>query len=169
MEPLTIIGLATAAILFFSGGGQLRKQVAIKLSPSQLDNIDIIETEFRNAGFTVSVAAAAVVNAYAESKLNHLAKGDGGHSIGLFQLNDWGAGKGMTVEARQDPVINTRRIIEVAQGHYGKDLREFNDAQSTDVPQITAVFCRDIERPADTNAKMNSRAALAIKMFPNMR
>lgn len=41
-----------------------------------------------------------------ESGGNAKAAGDGGHSIGLFQLNDWGKGKGIARHLKQDPFQN---------------------------------------------------------------
>lgn len=58
------------------------------------------------------VLRGALVNAIYESNLKPEAVGDGGNSVGLWQLNIRGAGAGMTVAERQDPVIATKRILE---------------------------------------------------------
>lgn len=47
-----------------------------------------------------------------ESSFDPNAVGDSGHSIGLGQLHDQGAGAGMTVEERQDPEKNLERVCE---------------------------------------------------------
>ena len=39
------------------------------------------------------------------------AVGDNGHSVGLFQLHDQGAGHGLTVEQRKDPEVQYARFI----------------------------------------------------------
>lgn len=48
----------------------------------------------------------------AESGWNPNAVGDSGHSVGLGQLHDQGAGAGMSVEDRKNPDINLRRTCE---------------------------------------------------------
>jgi hypothetical protein len=52
----------------------------------------------------------AVATMLVESGGDNRAVGDGGHSIGLFQLHDQGQGAGMSSADRQDP----RRNAEVA-------------------------------------------------------
>lgn len=96
-----------------------------KLTSAQLSMVAYIEREFGAVGLSWLVPAA-VANAYAESRLDPAAVGDNGHAIGLFQLNDASpsaAGYGMTVEERKDPVVNTRRIIEVVQSPDGAAIR----------------------------------------------
>lgn len=41
------------------------------------------------------------------------AVGDAGHSIGLFQMHDQGAGSGLTVAQRQDPDVQFRHAREI--------------------------------------------------------
>lgn len=176
MEPITIFGLATAAVILLSGGDtKLRKLLAIKLPESRLKNVDIIEREFLAAGLSLPIAAAAVVNSKAESGLNASNDtGDGGHSVGLFQLNSpGGAGKGMTVAERKDPVKNTQRIIAVilgtwGSGNFGKALLKAQADGVTDVAELAAIFCRDIERPKHVVSDMAKRRKLAKQMFPSM-
>jgi hypothetical protein len=57
---------------------------------------------------------AALVNAAYESNFDPEAVGDKGASVGLFQLNVRGAGQGMSVVDRKNPIRNTLRILEVA-------------------------------------------------------
>lgn len=55
-----------------------------------------------------------------ESGGNEKASGDGGHSIGLFQLNDAGGlGTGMSVEERQDPETNIKVAAQAVYGGSG--------------------------------------------------
>lgn len=144
---------------------EVQEKIAIRLSPRQRDMAALIEKEFLAAGLSKNLAAAAIVNAYAESGLNPDAVGDGGHSVGLFQENDWGAGRGMTVEARKDPVTNIRTILkrEVLAG-MGRRLRAA-DKNGASVEELTNLFCQDIERPKDKVAKGTRRAWLARRFF----
>lgn len=132
-------------------------------------NAQIIVTEFLKSGFPLGVALAAVVNARHESDLSNAAVGDSGHSVGLFQLYDSGAGKGMTVEERMDPYINTRRIIEETEVYGNKTYRDgrlnLMDAydQGASVSTLALIFGRDIERPANKGA---GRDKTARSLFP---
>lgn len=67
------------------------------------------EAIIRQVAYEVGVDPdLAVAIALVESNLDNTIGGDGGHSWGLFQLNDWGMGYGMSVEDRQDPWTNAR-------------------------------------------------------------
>src|SRR5476649_481711 len=72
-------------------------------TPDQIKQI--ITDEAAQLGIPPEVALAI---ANQESGLNPASVGDGGHSIGLFQLNDQGEGHNMSVAAREDPVTNAR-------------------------------------------------------------
>jgi hypothetical protein len=133
------------------------------LSSAQQGYADLIFREFAAAGYGPAVGAAAVVNAYAESGLNPNAVGDGGRSVGLFQLHERGGGAGMTVEQRKDPVLNTRRIIEEANRAAG--FRAVA-AVSSDIPTLAAAFSTYVERPADKAGAEATRRALAQRFFP---
>ena len=89
---------------------EARAQSSIQLSREQRANALLISQIFMAAGLT-RFSRAAVTNAYAESRLDASAAGDGGKAIGLFQLHEAGAGRGMSVEERSDPVTNTWRIV----------------------------------------------------------
>lgn len=137
----------------------------IKLSPSQRQMVGVIQREFAAAGLG-SLAPAAIVNAYAESRLNPRAIGDHGNSVGLFQLNsNGGAGTGMSVAARQDPVINTRKIIEVIKKS-GKAA--IAAAQRGDTDGAIAAFVRYVERPGDIPGEIKARQAYARELFPQL-
>ena len=130
-------------------------------SPSQLKMAKIISKEFRKAGLPANVAAAAIANAWHESRLNPEAVGDNGQSVGLFQLYDRGAGAGMTVEERKNPKTNTRKIIEVVK----KKLDKFQPVLNS-VAEATKVFTIYVEVPANRYQKAEERAETARKFFP---
>lgn len=141
------------------------------LTTAQRDMIAVIEREFLAAGYDARMAAAAVANAYHESRLNPRAAGDvqGGvaQSIGLFQLYSKGAGAGMSVADRQDPTKNTRRIIETLNASGGAPVRSAWTA-GADVPELTRLFTIYVERPADSAKKGAERAETARRMFPTL-
>jgi hypothetical protein len=136
----------------------------VGVAASKLAMVDIIEREFAAAGYPVEVAAAAVVNAYAESGLDPLASGDNGNSVGLFQLNIRGAGAGMTVAARQDPVVNTRTLITRERRALGAVTLKAQAGES--LPALAAAFSTLVERPKYKAAAEAHRAALALRLFP---
>jgi hypothetical protein len=127
-------------------------------------NAHIIIEEFEAAGQPPGITLAALVNAYAESQWNAGARGDGGWSIGLFQLNrKGGAGKGMTEAQTLDPRLNTRRILrEVDQ--YGGALRQAWSSGAT-VAELAAIYSRDIERPRDRTGEMRKRREMTAGLF----
>lgn len=138
---------------------------AALLSDEQERMVGVIEREFRAAGFGPAVAAAAVANAYAESRLNpRAASPPPEDSVGLFQLNARGAGSGMTTAERMDPVLNTRRILDVARRN--SSFMAVVRAQPDDVGALTEAFCVYIERPAMAWVKGAERRALAAWLFP---
>lgn len=138
------------------------------LTETQRANATIIAQAFDDAGLPDTATAAAIVNAYAESGLDHTAEGDSGHSIGLFQLSDWGAGHGMTVQERKDPYVNVATILqrEVLAG-MGKTFRR-KASEGARVAELAAIFSRDIERPKDREGQAAKRSALAFKLFPTL-
>jgi len=140
----------------------IRSNGRISFNSTQYDMIDLIEDVLRDEGFSSPVIAAAIVNAYFESGFNPNATGDGGHSIGLFQLNDaGGAGAGMSVESRKDPVVNTRKIAQVARRTNFMNVAEETD----DIPTLAAAWSKYVERPADEQGNMRKRAAFSRQLF----
>jgi len=123
-----------------------------------------ILSEFLAAGQPLIVALSAVVNSYAEARLDH----QGTHGVanwtrpavlpsatsftekssGLFMENPapGAAGAGMSEADRWDPVVNTRRILSVVEGSAGAGLRNAYKSDAT-LAQMVAIFERDIERP----------------------
>lgn len=159
------------------------EQIKIPLSGYQKENAAIIEKvfkeELKGKGLSdeaiAKIIAAAIVNSYKECGLNAANKtGDGGHSIGLFQVNDVaGAGtyllKTMSREEsivyRQNPENNCKIILErEILGSFGKNLMARAQAGAS-VTELAAIFSRDIERPRDKLGNMQARSQAALKMF----
>jgi hypothetical protein len=139
---------------------------------TRLANARIILSEFTAAGYTPALAAAALVNAQAESGLNHraLAGAVGEDSVGLFQLNASGGGRGMSTAQRQDPVLNTRRIISETVAAWnardgGVESLSAAVARGASVAELAGLFGYHVERPADRYGAIAKRAALARQMF----
>jgi len=147
-------------------------------------NARLILDKFRAAGLSSGIALAAVVNAWAESMLDPLVCfgrtpwgadrafgpiGGEENSCGLFQLNGavGAAGEGMSVEARQDPVLNTDRIIQIVKGPSGAALRSAS-ADAAPLGRLIYIFTTDIERPADSNTKGNDRSEIAREWWPGL-
>lgn len=108
------------------------------------------------------IVAAALINAWFESKFNASNdKGDGGMSVGLFQIQPWGG----SVAYRQNPENNINLILdrEVLTGR-GKTLIR-RAKEGADVAELTALFSKYIERPGNEKKEMKNRAALASKVF----
>jgi cell wall-associated NlpC family hydrolase len=86
-----------------------------------------------------------------ESGLNPRALGDGGHSGGLFQENDWGRGSGIPMADRFNPDSNAARAA--------KEFRTFRGRGKTG-----AALAYAAQRPADMDSyiqKVQSRMAEA--------
>lgn len=135
------------------------------LTAAQKEMVDLILREFRSAGFGAAVGMAAVANAYAESGLNPVVKSGfvGEDSVGLFQLNARGGGAGMSTAERQDPVLNTRRIISEAR-KASRFMSVANDPSATLADLVTA-FCIYVERPANAAAEGAKRVGIAQRIF----
>lgn len=116
-----------------------------QLTSSQRAAVAIIGEEFAAAGYGW-LTVAAVANAYRESALDPTAVGDSGHSVGLFQLYDKGAGAGYSVAERMDPRINCRAILAVVSGVDGAPLRAARGTASN--AELASLFAHHIERCA---------------------
>lgn len=142
-------------------------EAAVGLSPTQRESAAIIERELRAAGLPDVVIAAAIVNAYAESRLNPRARSTPPEdSVGLFQLNARGAGAGMSVAEREDPVANTRRIARVVAGASGAPIRSAWAARQRDLATHVRLWTVHIERPSAATVKGAARAVLGARLFP---
>jgi len=160
------------------------EQIKIPLTASQKESAKVIERVFKEGlkgkeGLTdeaiAKIIAAAIVNSYKESGLNASNDtGDGGHSIGLFQVNDVaGAGTHLlktmsreeSIAYRQNPENNAKIILErEVLGQFGRPLlAAAKDGAS--VTKLAALFSRYIERPRDTYGAMQGRSQAALKMF----
>jgi tetratricopeptide (TPR) repeat protein len=139
--------------------------ITITLNPDQKRNAQIIEREFREHNLPDNLIAAAIVNAIAESSLDANASPRGEDSVGLFQLNIEGAGHGMSVEDRKDPVINTRTILErEILTPRGARLRQAA-ADGASIVKLAAIFSKDIERPVEVLENMRNRMVMAVSYF----
>jgi len=151
---------------FFAGGStpvtdRVSQSSRIDLRNDQLEMMRVIEQVLQSEGFKQAGIAAAFANAWQESRFDPKAEGDSGHSIGLFQLHDEGVGKGMSVEERQDPIINTRAIASAA-----KNSSFMQYMRETDDPQIlAAAFSKYVERPRDKLGNMRDRAETVRDML----
>ena len=153
-------------------------------SPSgatRLENaLEIVKTAL-SEGLPLGIALAMVVNADAESGLNHLAVGDGGHAIGLFQANDLG-GKRTFPGDRRDPESTTRWIISEYRAAYsrtlGKDLSKggvsvtrpsLSEAITSgrSVADLAGLFAFHVERPYDLQGAETARRSKTFSMFPS--
>ena len=141
---------------------------AVGLTSSQRRSATVIDDVLKHRGVPREVIAAAIVNAYAESGLNPAAVGDGGRSVGLFQLHERGAGHGMSAKARMDPAKNTERIYTVYAGKYGQPIRTaYNDGERS-IPVLSALWSTHVERPANKKTEEVKRRAIALRLFPSM-
>lgn len=147
--PLLVASAAAAVVFGKPALVLIRGTLAIAegplaLDPDQLRMKQLIETHFAESGLGF-LAGAAVANAWAESRLRPDAVGDGGASVGLFQLNDGSpaaAGYGMSVSARKNPDTNTQRIIDVARAT-GAELQDGQPGWA-----LTWWFAKFVERCA---------------------
>lgn len=138
---------------------------AVGLTDAQRVNASVVEALFTAAGYSPSTIAAAIVNALAESGLNAAALGDGGKSVGLFQLNTVaGAGKGHGVVSLQNAAYNTNTLLSVEK----KALAKVEAVAKTgaSVSTLAAAFAQLVERPSNVATAMASRAARAAIVFP---
>lgn len=138
----------------------------LALTSPQRQNAAIIEREFRAAGYSATLVAAAIVNAIAESGLNPRAAGDGGWSIGLFQMNrKAGAGRGHSVQELEDPSSNARILLSVEKK--ALDKVEAAVKAGAGVAEAAGLFAQYVERPRDTLGEKAKRAAAVARYFPS--
>lgn len=98
------------------------------------------------------LAPLLVAIAKQESGLNPKAKGDGGHSWGLYQENDNGRGHGIAIAERQDIRASTRRAIS--------EIRVTQRANPDADPGTLAILA---QRPAE-NVRTDYRANINASM-----
>lgn len=147
---------------------------ALRVSEAQLKNAKIIVSEFVRSGLPAGVGLAAIPNAMAESALNEGAVGDGGNSVGLFQINALGGARTFDGD-RKDPHYNARWITNEYKQYRSKKGRigNFNAVESLDeaydrgatVAEMAGLFAAIIERPSDQYGEKTRREALARSLF----
>ena len=143
------------------------------LDERQLDMATLIFSSFQYAGYPDPIAAAAVVNAYAESGLDPDAEGDcrkrhGEYkcmAVGLFQLREDGHGFGMTKEMRKNPEENILRTLAVFQSWAGKPLLRAWRKGVKSVADLSALFSTHVQRPAEREKQAMERARLSRVLF----
>lgn len=135
-----------------------------KLDTRQRAIANLIMLRFTEAGLSKELASAAIINAWHESQLHPWAVGDGGASVGIFQLRRPGGGSGMSVADRKDPEKNIARMIENIKGPRGTRLRA-KDTAGGSIAELTKVFCFTMEVPANRGVVSVNRAAVAKTFF----
>lgn len=114
------------------------------LTDEQKEVSYIIEQELSEMEIPPNITAAAIVNAIAESKLNPEAIGDGGKSVGAFQLHKSGLGKNLSVDERTNIYTSANVIgIQILRNSTIFNL-ENNNALISD---ITEAITEEIMRP----------------------
>jgi len=148
------------------------------LSDQQRNMAALILSTFTARGYSPQVAMGAVANAYAESRLDpcavagfapwsgcaHEPPAGSENSVGLFQLNSAGGGRGMSVTSRKNAASNIARIIEElqdAEREHGAVVTASATAQ-----QAARAFCVYVERPASAARKAQERAGIVAQLFP---
>jgi hypothetical protein len=158
----TVLQVAAETV---AGALPFKPEFRATLTTDQKVAAGVIFSRFAERKLPRNAGLAAIVNAYRESSLGKNAIGDNGHSVGLFQLNDRGAGKGMTTEARLDPRTNTETILNrEVMADSGATFREAA-AMNGSVADLAAIFTRDVERPADIPKEQARSRELAETMF----
>ena len=90
--------------------------------------------------------------------------GDNGNSVGLFQLNSLGLGKGLSVDQRSNPNLNVT-IVAIQVLKNNKLLRL--EKSGLEIPELTSVFTQEIMRPSNIELRKLERKKLSLKIFPN--
>ena len=132
-----------------------------KLDFEQLVVARQVERRLRKHGFSNELIAGALVNAYAESKLDVDAVGKAGER-GIFQLNPKGLGHGMTVNEMRDVSLSVDRIARAALKN--NRVMELEKKGGT-VAQHALMFCKEIERPRHKGRRAQERVKLIEKIM----
>ena len=157
-------GIQKSSVPTSSGSPDFVSMFAATHGDKARRNVPIVVQEFKKAGLPYEIIAAALINVIAESGFDEKIPGDGGHAIGLFQLNTGGAGAGMSVAHREDPANNTRGIL----ADYGMAVVKKAYANGErDIPTLAAIFSKEVERPGDEAGAMETRRQIARKYFPS--
>ena len=81
-----------------------------------------------------------------ESGGNPRAVGDGGNSIGLFQMNSRGEGAGMSVVERENPKVQFDHMLPLIKTAFDKGR-----SRGLDGPQLAVFIAAKAEKPAAAN------------------
>jgi len=115
-----------------------------------------IESRLRKHRISEGIIMGAIVNAYAESKLDPRAVGPG-NTRGVFQLLPGGLGHDMTIGQMHDVNASADRIAMAIK----KNRKMMIAGQSeADLDNITKVFCNEIERPKNKEFRASERVAM---------
>lgn len=137
--------------------------IAKGLTQDQYEVSETIEDELNQLDIPDNIIAAAIVNAVAESNLNPNAVGDGGKSVGAFQLHKNGLGKKLSIDDRKNIYTNANIVgIQILKNNKLFALNE----NGADIPELSAVFAEEIMKPADIETKKQERREIANKIFP---
>lgn len=137
--------------------------LATNLTDEQKEVSYIIEKQFDEMEIPHNITAAAIVNAYAESGLSSEVIGDGGNSIGVFQLNINGLGHKLTDYMKSNLYTNSNVVgLQVLKN---KKLLEA-DKDNKNIPYLTSIFTKEIMRPKNKEEKAEYRSRLAKEIFP---
>ena len=128
----------------------------LKLNDSQISVARGIERRMRSHGFSDNLIMGAIVNAYAESKLDPNAVGAAGE-LGVFQLNPKGLGSKMKPHEMKDVINSTDRIIGAVKKNRKMMSLEKKNASATD---HVMAFCTEIERPSNKKRKAKHRVKI---------
>lgn len=122
----------------------------------------LIETTLVESGLSPRLARAAAINAYAESLLEPTAVGDGGNSVGVFQLHARGLGHDMSVESRKDIKVSSLKVA----AHVLKDKKLIKmQAACASMEEMIKAFTVRVMRPKNMLAKAAQRAALGKRLM----
>ncbi len=134
----------------------------IKLNDEQKKMATLIFDRFKQAGFTDDQANAAIVNAYAESRLRPEAKSPitpKEESYGLFQMNTKGGlGQGHDPQKLMDPNYNITLAIDAA-----KKSKLFVASKNLD--EAIRAFTIEVERPANMLTEAEKRVNTASSIL----
>lgn len=132
----------------------------LDLSVSQQEVAKRIEERLRKHRLSDGIIMGAIVNAYAESRLNPMAVG-AGDTRGVFQLLPSGLGHGMSPQEMHSVELASDRIA----GAVKKSSKMMAaDRSGASAETITMLFCTEIERPSDGDKQANARAALLRRL-----
>jgi len=143
------------------------------LDDEQRRNAEMIYDRFMQAFDNENVAEAAVANAYHESGLrDRPGRGDGGNSVGLFQLNTgpysalgrWALRENpnWTIDDLERPENNISAMISAIEDGAIGDVGKNRLLGSRDLRSAVEAFTRYAERPADMAGQIRDRTQTAF-------